>query len=97
MSSNVSDSVPAGPKVNPETRPVAELAHAMWFDGVDDTLDFLLKAGLEPEQSSTGSWQLVLHRALKVDPQAASFKQRSARLCNLQDPTRYFAEGMPSH
>ncbi len=56
----------------------------MWFDSEEDTLDFLLKASLQPEQSSTGTWQLVLHRALKVDHQAASFRQRSARLCNLQ-------------
>lgn len=79
--------VAAGP--SPETRNVAELAHAMWFDSEEDTLDFLLKAGLEPEQSSTGTWQLVLHRSLRVDPQAASFRQRSARLCDLQAPTRY--------
>ena len=61
----------------------------MWFDSEDDTLEFLLKAGLEPEQSSTGAWQLVLHRSLKVDAQAGSFRQRSARLCSLQAATRY--------
>ena len=61
----------------------------MWFDNVGDTLDFLLRAGLEPEQSN-GLWQLVLHRSLKVDPQVASFRQRSARLCSLQHPTRYW-------
>ena len=78
----------AGPRANPETRSVAELAHAMWFDRQEDTLEFLLKAGLEPEQSGTGAWQLVLHRSLKVDPQAASFRQRSARICNQQAATR---------
>lgn len=80
--------VAAGPRANPETRPVAELAHAMWFDSQEDTLEFLLKAGLEPEQSSTGTWQLVLHRSLRVDPQVASFRQRSGRLCNQQAAPR---------
>ena len=80
--------VAAGPRVNPETRPGAELAHAMWFDNQEDTLEFLLKAGLEPEQSSTGAWQLILHRSLKVDSQAASFRQRSARLCDQQAAIR---------
>lgn len=51
-------------------------------------MEFLLKASLQPEQSSTGAWQLVLHRSLKVDSQAASFRQRSARLCSLQLPCR---------
>lgn len=86
--SNPISLVAAGPRANPETRPVAELAHAMWFDNQEDTLEFLLKAGLEPEQSSTGAWQLVLQRSLKVDSQAASFRQRSARLCNQQAATR---------
>ena len=78
----------AGPRQNPETRPVAELTHAMWFDSEEETLAFLLKASLQPEQSSTGAWQLVMHRSLRVDPQAASFRQRSARLCSLQLPRR---------
>ena len=39
-------------------------------------------------QTSDGTWNLVLHRVLKLDPQAASFKQRSARLCNQQNPVR---------
>ena len=60
----------------------------MWFDSEEETVEYLLKASLQPEQSSTGAWQLVLHRSLKVDPQAASFRQRSARLCNLQLPRR---------
>lgn len=80
--------VAAGPRANPETRPVAELAHAMWFDSQEDTLEFLLKAGLEPQQSSTGIWQLVLHRSLRVDSQAASFRQRSGRLCGQQAAPR---------
>ena len=80
--------VVAGPRANPETRPVAELAHAMWFDSQEDTLEFLLKAGLESEQSSTGTWQLVLHRSLRVDSQAASFRQRSGRLCSQQAAPR---------
>ena len=78
----------AGPRQNPETRPVAELTHAMWFDSEEETLAFLQKASLQPEHSSTGTWQLVLHRSLRVDPQAASFRQRSARLCSLQLPRR---------
>lgn len=78
----------AGPRQNPETRPVAELTHAMWFDSEEETLAFLQKASLQPEESSTGAWQLVLHRSLRVDPQAASFRQRSARLCSLQLPRR---------
>ena len=78
----------AGPRQNPETRPVAELTHAMWFDSEEETLAFLQKSSLQPEQSSTGAWQLVLHRSLRVDPQAASFRQRSARLCSLQLPCR---------
>ena len=78
----------AGPRQNPEVRPVSELTHAMWFDSDDDTLEYLQKASLQPEQSSTGTWQLVLHRSLKVDHQAASFRQRSARLCSLQLPVR---------
>ena len=56
----------------------------MWFDSEEDTLEFLLRASLQPEQGPTGAWHLVLHRALKLDPQAASFRQRSARLCNQQ-------------
>lgn len=78
----------AGPKQNPETYPVAKIAQAMWSDSEADAIEYLHKAGLEPEQASSGSWHLVLHRALKVDPQAASFRQRSARLCNQQDPVR---------
>ncbi|KAL0031492.1 hypothetical protein WJX77_003186 [Trebouxia sp. C0004] len=62
----------AGPKQNPETRPVAELTHAMWFDSEEETLSFLLKASLQPEQSSTGAWQLVLHRSQNVHDQAES-------------------------
>lgn len=60
----------------------------MWSDGESDAIDYLSKAGLEPEQSSNGTWQLILHRVLKVDAQAASFRQRSARLCNQQNPIR---------
>ena len=67
---------------------VAELAHAMWFDSQEDTLEFLHKAGLEPEPSSGGGWQLTVHRMLKVDHQVASFRQRSERLCSQQSPTR---------
>ena len=60
----------------------------MWSDGESDAIEFLNKAGLEPEQSSNGTWQLILHRALKVDAQAASFRQHSTRLCNQQNPIR---------
>lgn len=60
----------------------------MWFDSEEETVEFLLKASLQPEQSNTGAWQLILHRSLKVDSQAASFRQRSARLCSLQLPRR---------
>lgn len=88
--------IAAGPRVNPETRPLAELAHAMWFDKQEDTLEFLLKAGLEPEHNSAGAWQLVLHRSLKVDAQAASFRQRSARLCNQQAATRCQSDSLAS-
>lgn len=77
-----------GPRQNPETYPVSKLAQAMWSDSEADAIQYLNKAGLEPEQASNGAWQLVLHRALKVDAQAASFRQRSARLCNQQKPVR---------
>lgn len=60
----------------------------MWSDGESDAIDYLNKAGLEPEQSSNSTWQLILHRALKVDAQAASFRQHSTRLCNQQNPIR---------
>lgn len=60
----------------------------MWSDSETDAIEYLGKAGLEPEQASSGGWQLVLHRSLKVDAQAASFRQRSARLCNQQNPVR---------
>ena len=77
-----------GPKQNPQPYPLSKLAQTMWSDSETDAIEYLSKAGLEPEQASSGGWQLVLHRSLKVDAQAASFRQHSARLCNQQNPVR---------